>query len=79
MTERTGSSGDPGPDQDKPGEEAESVERRQVSEDELREILEAHEKWLGSDGKEGQPADLSRANLQGATLWDANLQGGERS
>ncbi|MCH7635750.1 MAG: pentapeptide repeat-containing protein, partial [Proteobacteria bacterium] len=74
MTDPTGTSGDPGPDQAEP-EEAESVELRQVSEDELKEILEAHEKWLGSNEKEGQRADLFRANLQGADLLSANLQG----
>ena len=73
MTDQTGTPGNPGPDQAEP-EEAESVERRQVSEDELKEILEAHEAWLASDRKEGQQADLSRANLQGANLQGANLR-----
>ncbi len=53
---------------------------RAVSQEELKQILEAHQKWLESDGKEGKQADLTRANLQGANLQeadlsDANLQG----
>lgn len=48
---------------------------RQVSEDELRTICEAHQKWLLSGGREGEKADLSAANLQGANLAGANLQG----
>ena len=57
MTDRTGTSGDPGPDQAEP-EEAKGVELRQVSEDELREILRAHKAWLRSGRREGQHADF---------------------
>ena len=70
MTDQTGTSGDPGPDQAEP-EEAEGVELRGLSRDELREILEAHEKWLGSNEKEGRQANFSRADLQGADLRGA--------
>ena len=73
MTDRTGASGDPEPDQAEP-EEAEGVELRDVSEDELREILEAHEAWVRSDGKEGRHANLSNADLQGADFSAANLR-----
>ncbi len=66
MTDRTGSAGDPGPDQAEPEEEG--VERRELSEEELFEILMAHRKWLGSNEKEGRQANFSRANLQGADL-----------
>ncbi len=31
--------------------------------------------WVESEGKEGERADLSGANLQGANLTQANLQG----
>ena len=51
----------------------------------LQEILEAHRKWVESERKEGeranlvdanlQKANLGRANLQGAYLREANLQG----
>ncbi len=41
---------------------------------ELHDILTAHEKWLESEGKEGERADLSGANLQKAYLGEANLQ-----
>jgi uncharacterized protein YjbI with pentapeptide repeats len=51
--------------------------------DELSEIIAAHRCWLRSEGKEGQEADLSGANLEGLDLsgcdlshlnfWRANL------
>ncbi|MEE9595483.1 MAG: hypothetical protein V3V96_01780, partial [Acidiferrobacterales bacterium] len=37
---------------------------RAVSQEELKQILEAHQKWLESDRKEGKQADLPGANLQ---------------
>jgi len=40
----------------------------------LRKILEAHRKWIESEGKEGERTDLVEANLQGADLDGANLQ-----
>ncbi len=43
----------------------------------LREILEAHRKWVDSEAKEGERADLRGANLQRADLWKANLQGAD--
>ncbi len=48
---------------------------REVSPNELAKILEAHRKWVESEGKEGERADLSKANLQEAILRGANLQG----
>ena len=47
---------------------------REVSPEELAKILEAHRKWVESEGKEGERANLYRANLQGADLREANLQ-----
>ncbi len=55
------------PDQDQPP-------YREVSQKELEQILEAHQKWLEFDGKEGKQADLGEANLQKADLFQANLQ-----
>ncbi len=52
----------------------EQPEYRDVSEDELKQILEAHQKWVASGGKEGKRANLSGANLQEASLHEANLQ-----
>ncbi len=52
----------------------EGAELRKVSEDELKQILAAHETWLETDGEEGKRADLSRTDLQGADLVVANLQ-----
>lgn len=50
------------------------VEYRDISEEELKQILEGHKKWLESDGKEGKLADLSRSNLKDAILDGVNLQ-----
>jgi pentapeptide repeat protein len=43
----------------------------------LEEILQQHELWVNSGGKEGNRADLSCANLEGADLAGANLQGAD--
>jgi len=56
------------------GQESYRPALRDVSPDELAKILEAHRKWVESEGKEGEMAYLSRANLQGAALRLANLQ-----
>ncbi len=47
-------------------EAQEQARYREVSPDELTQILEAHQKWLESDGMEGKQADLPGANLQEA-------------
>jgi len=47
---------------------------REVSQEELEQILAAHRKWVESDGKEGNQADLIKANLEKADLFQANLQ-----
>ncbi len=47
---------------------------REVSPEELAKILEAHRKWVESEGKEGERADLREANLQEADLREVNLQ-----
>jgi len=44
-----------------------------MTENEIKEILENHQKWLNNDG--GKKADLSGANLRGANLRGANLRG----
>ncbi len=50
---------------------------REIPQDELKKILEAHKKWILSDRKIGERADLSGANLSGAYLFRANLQGAD--
>ncbi len=50
------------------------AELREITQDELNEILEQHRKWVESEGKEGEKAELRMANLQKADLFDANLQ-----
>ncbi len=49
-------------------------DRPPMPDEELQKILEAHRKWVESEGKEGERANLGWANLQGADLRGANLQ-----
>ena len=44
-----------------------------MSELELKEILEKHNKWL-NNGEGGERANLRWANLSGANLSEANLR-----
>ncbi len=46
-----------------------------MRQEELDEILQAHKKWLESDGKEGLRANLCGANLCDADLCGADLRG----
>ncbi len=57
------------------GPQDEGFELRDVSEEELKQILEAHKKWCETDRMEGERADLGNANLQGVDLAFANLHG----
>jgi len=40
----------------------------------LKEILEQHQLWVSTKGKQGERANLTDANLTGANLYDANLR-----
>ncbi len=51
----------------------EGAKLREISEDELKQILAAHKTWLETDGEKGKEADLSRTDLQRADLRGANL------
>ncbi len=57
---------------EEPQEQA--ADRPSIPEGQLKKILEAHRKWVESEGKEGERADLFEANLQEADLDGANLQ-----
>ncbi len=46
-----------------------------MNQNELNEILEQHELWVDTDGKEGARANLAGAYLAGANLAGANLAG----
>jgi len=48
---------------------------REISKEELKQILEDHQKWMKSDGKEGEKANFYRTNLAGVDLHDSILQG----
>ena len=41
---------------------------REIGEEKLEKILTEHHKWVVSEGKEGQKADLRRTNLKGRNL-----------
>ena len=56
---------------------SEGPQLREISKEKLAQILEAHRKWVESEGKEGKRLDLSHANLQEANLRNANLQGAQ--
>ncbi len=51
------------------------AKRRGITQGKLKKILEVHQTWVESEGKEGGRANLRNANLQGADLFGANLQG----
>ncbi len=51
----------------------EDAKLRKVSDEELKQILADHQRWVETDGKEGEQSDLSRTDLQGAALVGANL------
>ncbi len=48
---------------------------REISQEELQEILEQHRKWVETWGKEGEQANLQGADLSEANLQEANLEG----
>ena len=50
---------------------------REISKEKLAQILEAQGRWVESERKEGEEADLIGANLPGADLGGANLQGAD--
>jgi uncharacterized protein YjbI with pentapeptide repeats len=60
-------------EEQKPSDEFQT-ELREISEEELKQILEDHKIWLESDGKEGKRADLTYMKLQTALFYEANLQ-----
>ncbi len=46
-----------------------------MSPEELRQVLEAHQKWLRSDRSEGVRAELRKADLEGVDLEGVDLRG----
>jgi len=44
------------------------AELREITSVELKEILEQHQKWVKSTGKEGKQANLHKVNLRGGRL-----------
>ena len=47
---------------------------REMSLDQLQGVLADHRAWLDSGGQSGKKADLSHAQLQGLSLWSADLR-----
>jgi hypothetical protein len=60
--------------QDPKAPPTEQPKLREISQEGLKQILEQHRKWVESEKKEGQKADLSNTDLQGALLQGANLE-----
>ena len=48
---------------------------RELSGDNLADIIRLHQLWLESDETQGRRADLSKTNLRGASLVGLNLMG----
>ena len=53
---------------------AEKPQLREISDEKLEQILEEHGKWVESEGKEGERAELRRANLRQREFRRANLR-----
>jgi len=49
---------------------------KKITQEELKEILEKHQKWL-NDEEGGEQADLRWSDLSGADLSSANLKGAD--
>ncbi|MCH7922764.1 MAG: pentapeptide repeat-containing protein [Nitrospinae bacterium] len=49
----------------------------EISEEDLHKILAEHAKWVESEGREGERANLARTNLRGKNFQGANLQGAD--
>ncbi len=47
---------------------------REISTEQLKEILSKHELWLDSSGNKGEQADLQEVDLRGANLRGSNLR-----
>jgi hypothetical protein len=47
---------------------------RELALDQLQQVLTEHRAWLDSDGQSGEKANLSHAQLQGVSLWSADLR-----
>ncbi len=56
------------------GPQEQPSDRAPMPDEELQKILEEHRKWVESEGKEGERANLWRANLREADLSGANLR-----
>jgi hypothetical protein len=58
MTENNNQNNKP-TEEEQPSDETQT-EYREISDEELKKILEEHKKWLKSDGKEGKRGKKSR-------------------
>ncbi|WP_051326959.1 pentapeptide repeat-containing protein [Desulfatibacillum aliphaticivorans] len=52
----------------------ETYELRQISDEELQQVLAEHKKWVDSKHKEGKRADLRKTDLTGRDLSHVNLE-----
>jgi uncharacterized protein YjbI with pentapeptide repeats len=73
MNENNNNQKDQHSEEQQPSDETEP-KLREISKEELKQILEEHKKWVETKGKEGKKADLKNADLQMAFLKEANLK-----
>lgn len=52
------------------------MDMRRITQGEINEIIDEHQKWVISFGAEGQKADLSNCDISGLNMSHANLTGG---
>ncbi len=59
------------------GQQTDENDLRTITEQELKDILDAYRVWLETDERDGKRSVLKRANLKGANLRGANLEGAD--
>jgi len=50
---------------------------KKITATQLKNILDQHQLWIQTNGKQGNCADLTGENLTGENLWGANLRGAD--
>jgi uncharacterized protein YjbI with pentapeptide repeats len=73
MTEPKKNQNDQPTEEQKPSDDTQD-ELREISDEELSQILEDHKKWVETEKKEGKKADLSKVNLKNTDLLRTNLE-----
>jgi uncharacterized protein YjbI with pentapeptide repeats len=72
MTENNNQNDNPSDEQQPPDET--QPKYREISDEELKQVLEDHKRWVETEKKEGKKADLSKVNLKNTDLLRTNLE-----